>query len=155
MLVTVLIVWLGSATGGGAAAGETATGGDSATSGASRDGAITPLDERFSSGEDSGEGLLDSAFGLVGLEGQDAARSWEAASLEEGASQLLEEYAQQDACALAQSGYLDLQGQVWGCVVMGQGWADICVVKEGASGGAARVYCWRIDQDGVARDIGE
>ncbi len=102
-----------------------------------------------------GEDLLDSAFDLAGIEGQGPARSWEAASLEEGASQLLDQYAQDESCALAQSGYLDLQGRVWGCVVVGESWADICVVKQSDLGETAQVLCWRIDQDSVASGIGE
>ena len=102
-----------------------------------------------------GEDLLNSAFDLVGLESEGPTRSWEAASLEEGASQLLDEYSQDSACVLAQSGYLDLQGHVWGCVVTGGGWADICIVKQADSDEAAQVYCWRIDQGSVAWGLSE
>ena len=106
--------------------------------------------EKFLESSPDGEDLLNSAFDLVGLESEGPTRSWEAASLEEGASQLLGEYSQDSACALAQSGYLDLQGHVWGCVVTGGGWADICIVKQADSDEAAQVYCWRIDQGSVA-----
>lgn len=106
--------------------------------------------EKFLESGSDGEDLLDSAFDLVGLDNEGPARSWEAASLEEGASQLLDEYSQDSACVLAQSGYLDLQGHVWACVVTGGGWADICIVKQADSGEAAQVYCWRIDQGSVA-----
>lgn len=149
-LAVALVAWLGRGLGAGAGGGPAASGAASGDGGAS-----IQTGEKFSSGEEGGEGLLDSAFDLVGLEGRAAARSWEATSLEEGASQLLDQYAQQDACALARSGYLDLQGRVWGCVVTGRGWADICVVKESASDGTAQVFCWRIDQDSAARAIGE
>ncbi len=111
--------------------------------------------EKFSASASDDEDLLDSAFDLVGLDSEGPARSWEAVSLEEGASQLLDEYAQDGACALAQSGYLDLQGHVWGCVVTGEGWADICIVKQADSGEAAQVCCWRIDQESVAQGLGE
>ena len=106
--------------------------------------------EKFLESSPDGEDLLNSAFDLVGLESEGPTRSWEAASLEEGASQLLGEYSQDSACVLAQSGYLDLQGHVWGCVVTGGGWADICIVKQADSDEAAQVYCWRIDQGSVA-----
>ena len=106
--------------------------------------------EKFLESSPDGEDLLNSAFDLVGLESEGPTRSWEAASLEEGASQLLGEYSQDSACVLAQSGYLDLQGHVWGCVVTGGGWADICIVRQADSGEAAQVYCWRIDQGSVA-----
>ena len=106
--------------------------------------------EKFLESSPDGEDLLNSAFDLVGLESEGPTRSWEAASLEEGASQLLDEYSQDSACVLAQSGYLDLQGHVWACVVTGGGWADICIVRQADSGEAAQVYCWRIDQGSVA-----
>ena len=106
--------------------------------------------EKFLESSPDGEDLLNSAFDLVGLESEGPTRSWEAASLEEGASQLLGEYSQDSACVLAQSGYLDLQGHVWGCVVTGGGWADICIVKQADSDETAQVYCWRIDQGSVA-----
>ena len=106
--------------------------------------------EKFLESSPDGEDLLNSAFDLVGLESEGPTRSWEAASLEEGASQLLGEYSQDSACVLAQSGYLDLQGHVWACVVTGGGWADICIVRQADSGEAAQVYCWRIDQGSVA-----
>ena len=111
--------------------------------------------EKFSASGSGGEDLLDSAFDLVGLDNEGPSRSWEAESLEEGASQLLGEYAQDSACVLVQSGYLDLQGRVWGCVVTGQGWADICVVKQGDLDETAHVLCWRIDQNSAARGLGE
>ena len=111
--------------------------------------------EKFLESSPDGEDLLNSAFDLVGLESEGPTRSWEAASLEEGASQLLGEYSQDSACALAQSGYLDLQGHVWGCVVTGGGWADICIVKQADSDEAAQVYCWRIDQGSVAWGLSE
>lgn len=126
-----------------------------ASSGAGVSDASTQGGEKFSASVSGGEDLLDSAFDLVGLDNEGPSRSWEAASLEEGASRLLDEYAQDNACVLAQSGYLDLQGRVWGCVVTGQGWADICVVKQGGSGETAQVLCWRIDQDSAAQGLGE
>lgn len=104
--------------------------------------------------------LVDDAFDAAGLDGQNPTSSWSAASLEEGASDLLEAYSQQEGCALAQSGYLDMKGQVWGCVVVGQGWADVCMVKQTSSSGEgdaslAQVYCWRIDQASLAETLGE
>lgn len=116
-------------------------------------------------GEPSVPGALDpdlvaDAFDAAGLDSQNPTSSWSAASLEEGASDLLEAYSQQEGCALAQSGYLDMKGQVWGCVVVGQGWADVCMVKQASSSGeedtaSAQVYCWRIDQASLAATLGE
>ncbi len=130
--------------------------GDDASLGAGANGVSAQEQggEKFLASGSDGEGLLDSAFDLVGLDGEGPTRSWEAASVEEGASQLLDKYAQDSACVLVQSGYLDLQGRVWGCVVMGESWADICVVKQGDSNKTARVLCWRIDQESVAQELG-
>ncbi len=128
---------------------------ENGSQGAGTDESSAPAGQSFSSSVSVGEDLLDSAFDLAGIDGQGPPRSWEAASLEEGASWLLDQYAQDESCALAQSGYLDLQGRVWGCVVVGESWADICVVKQGDTGEEAQVFCWRIDQDSVAREIGE
>ena len=128
---------------------------EDSSSGAGASDASAQSGEKFSASDSDGADLLDSAFDLVGLDSETPARSWEAASLEEGASQLLGEYAQDSACVLVQSGYLDLQGRVWGCVVTGEGWADVCIVKQADTGEAAQVYCWRIDQDSVTQGLGE
>ena len=48
--------------------------------------------------------------------------------LELAASELLEAYRAQRGCALVQSGYLDLAGNAWSCVVSGDGWVDVCVL---------------------------
>ena len=126
------------------------SGGASPGAGASDTSMQGQRGEKFLESGSDGEDLLNSAFDLVGLESEGPTRSWEAVSLEEGASQLLGEYSQDSACALAQSGYLDLQGHVWGCVVTGGDWADICIVRQADSDEAAQVYCWRIDQGSVA-----
>ena len=49
--------------------------------------------------------------------------------VEQSAAQLLEGYRAQGACALAQAGWLDLLGNVWGCTVVGGTWTDLCVVR--------------------------
>ncbi len=36
---------------------------------------------------------------------------------------------------LVRSGYLDLLGNVWGCVVQGDGWVEICIIRAQEDGG--------------------
>lgn len=35
---------------------------------------------------------------------------------------------------LVRAGYLDLVGNVWGCVVSGPGWVEVCLVEERGEG---------------------
>lgn len=67
--------------------------------------------------------------------------------VDEGAS-VLEGYQSRGDCVLAHAGYIDLAGRVWACVVQGAGWAEVCVVREGASGGC-EVVSWRMDAGDV------
>ena len=70
--------------------------------------------------------------------------------VDEGSS-VLEGYRAREDCVLAHAGYIDLAGRVWACVVQGAGWAEVCVVQEGASGGC-EVVSWRMDAGDV--DVG-
>lgn len=67
--------------------------------------------------------------------------------VDEGAS-VLEGYRSRGDCVLAHAGYIDLTGRVWACVVQGAGWAEVCVVRHGASGGC-EVVSWRMDAGDV------
>ncbi|MGN0070887.1 MAG: hypothetical protein ACI361_03480 [Atopobiaceae bacterium] len=49
-------------------------------------------------------------------------------------SQLMESYEDRGDCVLLEAQYLDLLGKVWGFSVEGQGWADVCILKETGSG---------------------
>lgn len=44
---------------------------------------------------------------------------------------LVLDYRSQGNCLLRHAGYLDLLGNVWGCVVQGPKWVDVCVVSQG------------------------
>ena len=52
------------------------------------------------------------------------------------ARSLLGRYRDEGTCLLMSAGYLDLMGRVWGCVVEGPGWVDVCVVEKGADAGS-------------------
>ena len=64
--------------------------------------------------------------------------------VEEGASRVLEEYRDRRDCLLVRAGYLDFTGGVWGCVIQGDGWAEVCLVAEDDAGEAV-VSRWRLD----------
>lgn len=46
-------------------------------------------------------------------------------------SDLVARYEAGQPCLLRRAGYLDLFGEVWGCLVQGPGWVDLCVVQQG------------------------
>lgn len=70
--------------------------------------------------------------------------------LEEEGSRVLEGYRARGDCVLAQAGYLDLAGRVWGCVVQGDGWAEVCLVEEGNDGDGCSVSVVRMDAADVS-----
>lgn len=58
---------------------------------------------------------------------------------------ILERYEQVDTAALSTSGYLDLQGNVWGAIVSdSRGWVDMCTVIAGESDEACEVRAVRL-----------
>lgn len=78
--------------------------------------------------------------------------SWdEEQELERTASNLLETYRTRGPCVLAQAGYLDLLGNTWGCVIAGDGWVDVCVVRGAQQASSVRVM--RLDRDQVAMEL--
>ena len=103
--------------------------------------AVPPLD---SLGD---EGVSEYALDL--LEGAEVAqRRSERALVDEG-ERVLEGYRLRGDCIVARAGYLDLSGKVWGCVVQGAGWVELCVIREGDEGGS-EVVSWHMDADDVA-----
>ena len=72
----------------------------------------------------------------------------------EVARDLLEAYKARGDCLLAQAGYLDLLGRVWGCVVQGGSWVEVCVVGELDEGERCQVRVLRIDSEEVGEVFG-
>lgn len=70
---------------------------------------------------------------------------------EQVATRLLSSYRDAGDCALASSGYLDLFGSVWGCVIQGDGWVDVCIVSE--EGSDSRVAVLRLEGTTVAQQL--
>lgn len=71
-------------------------------------------------------------------------------SVEEVAASMLATYRDQGDCVLASTGYLDLYGSVWSCVVRGSRWADVCIVSAGEDGSRCQVIVLRMREDEVA-----
>ena len=70
-----------------------------------------------------------------------------AGSVEQVAVDLLASYRDAHDCVLASSGYLDLFGSVWGCVVHGGDWVDVCVVSMSGDEGLCEVRVMRLERD--------
>ena len=114
------------------------------TGGAPRDEGASDVPPLDSLGD---EGVSEYALDL--LEGAEVAqRRSERALVDEG-ERVLEGYRLRGDCIVAQAGYLDLSGKVWGCVVQGAGWVELCVIREGDEGGS-EVVSWHMDADDVA-----
>lgn len=89
-----------------------------------------------------GEGVSFSGDVITGGSGT---RSWESERpLTEEAQTILVGYRQRNDCVLVRAGYVDLVGQAWSCVIQGDGWVDICVVRE-TDVGSSKVSVSRIE----------
>lgn len=94
-------------------------------------------------GDDGMRGLVGDALSSA------ETQSWESElPLEGEAAHVLETYQEQGDCVVAQAGYLDLAGRIWGCVMQGEGWVEVCLVNEGADG-TSDVFVWHMDADDV------
>lgn len=102
---------------------------------------------------DSTDPTQDSSAGFAQtVESGDAGVrvSAEQGSVEQVATRLLASYQQRGDCVLASAGYLDLMGSVWGCVVQGGQWVEVCTVFEAADSASCEVRILRMDADEVA-----
>lgn len=115
-----------------------------------------------SDSDSSSDGLAPSADmqgitnGIGQLGGAVGAKtSVEAGEVEQVATRLLCSYRDAGDCVLSSSGYLDLLGSVWGCVVAGDGWVDVCVVSRMAEDGSCQVSVLHMDADEVGSVMGD
>lgn len=107
-------------------------------------------EEDESLGED---GLEDEAIPVAGVtSASDVTVRSETGEVEQVATRLLTSYRDERNCALAEAGYLDLLGSVWGCVVQGDQWVDICVIEQ-VDEASCRVHVMRLDASGVAKEL--
>lgn len=65
----------------------------------------------------------------------------------EEASRLLEERRDRGDCVVVRSGFLDLTGRVWGCVLQGGDWVEILIVSGSAAGGGCDVVISRMSAE--------
>lgn len=75
--------------------------------------------------------------------------------IEDAAAGVIEGYEDRGSCVLVRSGYLDLSGRVWGMVVEGAGWVEVCVVQKASDGGSSRVTVMHMDVDEWALSLGD
>lgn len=77
------------------------------------------------------EGLdLSSLEDVVEAAGENEASTEELAlCVEDAAAEVLDRYLKEGDVALARAGWIDLLGRCWGCVAVGPGWADVCLVS--------------------------
>lgn len=95
-------------------------------------------------------GELGSGLGIGSMGGR---RETSARDVASEAAAALAELRDQGDCVLVRAGYLDLSGRVWGCVVQGDGWSEVRVVRE--SGQGSEIVTWRLDAADVARALGQ
>lgn len=124
--------------------GSEAENSDSATGQESSDGT-----EESSSGQDTRDGqgvqdqqegqnnqddqeLSDSSAGNSSTEtkGDQQEETGSSRDLPTSAAEALDAYQDAGTCVLVWSGYLDMRGRIWSCMVQGDGWVEICVVRE-------------------------
>lgn len=106
----------------------------------------------------------ERADGAVGSDGPDTWAEIDAfqeegsirleGSVEDVASQLVEERRDAGECLLVHAGYLDFTGRVWGCVLQGNRWVEICLIEEETDGTWCSARIWRMDAGEISRDLG-
>lgn len=97
-------------------------------------------------------GNVRDDLGILGdMEGESWEWSGTAQDVPQAATEVLKRYQRARDCLLRYAGYLDAFGNVWGCVVEGAGWVDICVVGQDLQGQGSSVGTLRLD----AKDWGE
>ena len=103
-----------------------------------------PQEPETERAEKNGElGAVGDVLGTVAASGPRESYHSER-PLEDEAACVLEESGERGDCIVARSGYLDLLGRVWGCVLQGEGWVEIVLVSEASSGEGSDVAAWRM-----------
>ena len=113
------------------------------------DGALTGIGESDRGEEAGGEGK--------GLQGnaQGLRTTVERGGVEQVATRLLCAYRDTGGCVLASSGYLDLFGSVWSCVVEGDGWVEVCLVCEQLQDDVCNVSVLHMEPNEIAQVMGD
>ena len=92
--------------------------------------------------------------GPVGDDGCAKAEVTLAENVPDAAADLLRAYRRRRDCLPAQCGYLDLYGEAWGCVIQGDGWVDVCVVRGEQEGQKSVLTVVRMDGAAWAMEVG-
>lgn len=127
------------AAGEATAAPDEAGGADSVTDGAADAGTTDAVTDTEAPADDP------LAPRSAELEGTTFTRYHVGTDLTEAAADLLEGHQEDGPTVLAHAGYLDLLGNVWGCVVQGDGWVEVDVVQQ--DGEESIVSVIRMDED--------
>ena len=67
-----------------------------------------------------------------------------ARSVADEAASVLEDRQDRGDSLVVRSGYLDMFGGAWGCVLQGSGWVEVCLVSEDGDGEGSSVVTWRM-----------
>lgn len=70
------------------------------------------------------------------------------------AADLLRAYRVRRDCLPVQCGYIDLYGEAWGCVIQGDDWVDVCVVRGEQDGRKSVLTVVRMDVAAWEREVG-
>ena len=122
-----------------------------------KDGGRGPSGENAEDGSSDVSADASKGQGPVDLVSQVISSKEVLVTSEEGevpqvAGQLLQSYKDRGDCVLAQAGYLDLFGSVWGCVINGGSWVDVCLVSD-AGGGESHLSVVHLDAKDVAAEL--
>lgn len=71
-------------------------------------------------------------------------------ALVDEAARVLEERASDADSIVVRSGYLDLSGKVWACVLQGEGSVEVLMVSESSGGAGSEVVSWSMDAEDAA-----
>ena len=66
--------------------------------------------------------------------------------MQDTAAELVGRYQAQGDAALAHAGWLDMFGRCWGCVVVGPGWVDVCLVSGGDEAATAQTLRMEVEE---------
>lgn len=125
---------------------------DGGRSGAGRDEVSRTGDAQGESGRDERLQHMPRALGQsLAQDGGWTAPVRMEGSIEQVVPSMLASYRDGEPAVLAAQGALDLFGQVWGLVVRGGDWVEVCVVSEDEGGESCQVQVLRIEAEDVER----
>ena len=97
---------------------------------------------------------VEDTLGELGVPYRREERASARGVADEAASVLEDRRARGDSLVV-RSGYLDMFGGAWGCVLQGSGWVEVCLVSEDGDGEGSSVVTWRMLASDLAGLAGE